>query len=96
MYWTRLACALLIFFLLTLTLCPVPVGHGPFSATYGPATRFQALQSVLLLLSLVAAAVAARAAADLTGPSIIFHPIFPGVLFRLSIDRSALNSILRC
>ncbi len=62
MHWIRFVCALLAIFVVALTVCPVPIGQGPFSAAYGPATKFQALQALLLLLFLLAAAIVAPSA----------------------------------
>lgn len=53
----RSLCLILILSVFLLAVSPVPAGHGPFSAAYGPATKFQALQTLLLLLFLIAAGI---------------------------------------
>jgi len=49
----RILCLFLILPVFFLIVSPVPAGHGPFSAAYGPATKFQTLQTLLLLLFLI-------------------------------------------
>jgi hypothetical protein len=46
-------CLWLVFHVLMLSVCLVPVGHGPFVAAYGPATKFQALQAFSVLMFLM-------------------------------------------
>jgi hypothetical protein len=53
----RLLCMALVFHVLILSVCHVPVGQGPFSAAYGPTAKFEALRALFVLLFLMAAAV---------------------------------------
>jgi hypothetical protein len=47
---TRVAiCVTLAVLIAMLALCPVPIGHGPFSTVYGPATAFRAYRAALQL-----------------------------------------------
>ena len=55
MSWTRCACLFLVLSVVVLSVCLVPVGRGPFPATHGPLTKFQAIQWLFLLLFLMAA-----------------------------------------
>jgi hypothetical protein len=96
MYWMRLISACLIFPVLTLIVFPVPIGHGPFSAAYGPATKFQALLALLLLLSLMAAGVAARIAIGSSWSLSIWNSAFLGTPSRIFTGRPSIDSSLRC
>jgi hypothetical protein len=53
----RLVCLVLVFLVFLLSVCLIPVGHGPFAAAYGPAAKFQALKTLFLLVFLMSAAV---------------------------------------
>jgi hypothetical protein len=48
-------CLTLVVFIALLSLCPVPFGHGPSSAVYGPATAFRAYRAALQLQFVFAA-----------------------------------------
>jgi hypothetical protein len=53
----RLTCLALVLPVFLLSMCLVPVGHGPFAAAYGPTAKFQALKVLFLLMFLMAAPV---------------------------------------
>ena len=50
-----LICLTLITFITLVSMCPLPVGHGPRTAVYGPATAFRAYRASLQLRSAVSA-----------------------------------------
>ena len=52
-------CLMLIALIALVAVCPLPVGHGPRSAVYGPATAFRAYQAALRLQSTVSVLVLA-------------------------------------
>jgi len=62
----RFVCLALAFPVILLSICLVPVGHGSFCAAYGPTATFRAFRSLLLLMSIVTAAISARVAQGLT------------------------------
>ena len=94
MSWNRFICLCLVFSVVALSVCFVPVGRGPFSATHGPLTKFQAIQWLLLLLFLMAATIATPVigAARL---SIIFGLAAPGISPQVDA-RPPADSVLRC
>jgi hypothetical protein len=95
-YRNRLICALLAISVLALTVCPVPVGQGPFSAAYGPATKFQALLVVLLLMSLLAAASATRSASVPAAPIVRRGSNLSELAISCVSDPPSVNFSLRC
>jgi len=50
-----LLCLTLIALIALVSMCPMPVGHGPRTAVYGPATAFRAYRASLQLRSAVSA-----------------------------------------
>jgi hypothetical protein len=48
-------CLTLVIFIALLSLCPLPFGHGPRSAVYGPATALRAYRAALQLQFVFAA-----------------------------------------
>jgi len=96
MYWKRWLCALLTIFVVALVLCPVSAGQGPFSAAFGPATKFKALQVLLLLMLFMAAALIEQAAA-LSASSIVSRDSASIAGSRpFVMDALAVGSSLRC
>jgi len=92
----RLLCLVLVFPMLMLSVCLIPAGHGPFSAAYGPATKFQALRALLVLLSLMSALTGLPAASQLAGAlGICGASLREGPLQSPAVWSSA-NSPLRC
>jgi hypothetical protein len=94
MFSRRLVCLTLVYTVLVLSMCLVPVGHGPFVASYGPRTKFQALQALLLLRLLMAAAISICAGR-------VFSATFRGLASpegcgQIVPDFPSANSALRC
>lgn len=66
-----MVCVALVLTVVALSICLVPAGHGSFSAAYGPTATFKALRALLLLMSLVAAAISFRMACGLALPAFV-------------------------
>ena len=90
----RFLCLGLVFCIVALSVCLVPVGRGPFSAAYGPLTKFQAVQWLLLLLFLMAAAIGASAISAARWPTISSTAL--ALIFCQAASRRSADSILRC
>jgi hypothetical protein len=96
MSWRRIICLCLMFPVLALGVHHVPAGQGPFPATFGPATNFQAVQALFVLMSLMAAAVAARLAFG-SGWTRVFSAFVALENFSpISAHQHSLDSSLRC
>jgi len=57
-------CLLVLIFVLLVSFCLVPFGHGPSSIVYGPKTTFRAYRASLQLMCAVAATVVILLVAD--------------------------------
>ncbi len=91
----KLGCLLVLIFIALASMCLVPVGHGPSSAVYGPATAFRAYRASLELRRAVVAIVALL----IVSPLALLHarlPEFEAGLDVASADCSSLIPILRC
>jgi len=91
-----LLCLTLIAFIALVSVCPLPVGHGPRTAVYGPATAFRAYRASLQLRSAVSALlVVLMAFASLCFPR-SEHSEFDAVRDAASVPPLPLLTTLRC
>jgi len=74
----------------------VPAGQGPFSATFGPATNFQAVQALFVLMALMAAAVAAKLSFGSGWTRVFFATAAAQNFAPISAHQNSLDSSLRC
>ena len=91
---SRFICVCLVLAVAALSVCLVPVGSGPFSAAYGPLTKFQAIQWLLLLMFLIAAAVGIPTLSAVRR-LVVFGLAFSGILLQVAAHPQE-NSVLRC
>jgi hypothetical protein len=92
----RLLCLALIFSTIVLGMCLLPVGHGPFAATYGPTSKFQALRALFVLMSLMAAALKFWDIFGCAGMVASYGLMTRKDLAQLTLYQVSLGSALRC
>ena len=91
----RLLCLALIFAIIVLGMCLVPVGHGPFAAAYGPMSMFQALRALFLLMFLIGAALQFWDSFG-CGVTIVCRGLVREALAQPTRYKVSLSSALRC